>query len=124
MAKSNQAKAFNPFLERNRRPLKERGVQYSPDNASPQTIAGRVQSTNRPDLELRIYRNYLGVLSLLGRLAENVSQKDIIERTNLEQAFNDANEVLRRKDTDTYYEFSSRGGFSMFSEARVKKAPV
>lgn len=100
-------KAPNPYLERDHRPLRERGTMWTPDKTAEDV-------ERRPDLQLRILRNYYGVLALLGRVAERVPRDDLAERTSIEQAFIDANEVLRRTDSDTHYERSSRGGFSLF----------
>lgn len=97
--------APNPYIERDRRPLRERGSMYLPDSKA---------TVKLPDINERVYRNYLGVLALLGRVAEHVPLADIAERTNLDQAFVDANEILRRKAGDVYFEKSSRGGYSMF----------
>jgi hypothetical protein len=100
-------KAPNPYIERDMRPLRERGTMWSAD-------ATAADFWSRPDLGKRVYRNYLGVLALLGRLAELVPKNDFSARHDLEGAFIDANEVLRRKDGDVFFERSSRGGFSMF----------
>lgn len=102
------AREINLFLARDTRPLRERGARYLPD-AAPESL-----SQTRPDLQDRIYRNYLATLALLGRIAEIVPKHDLAERTNLDEAFIDANVVLRRKGADIFFERSSRGGYSMF----------
>jgi hypothetical protein len=99
---------FNPYLHRDNRPLRERGSRYTPDASDPDGCQ------KRPPIDERVFRNYLAALALLGRVSEAVPRDDLSERMSLEQAFIDANEVLRRKGADFYFEKNSRGGYSMF----------
>jgi hypothetical protein len=99
-------RAPNPYVERDNRPLRERGTLWTPDS--------QATAEKRPDLQTRIYRNYLGALGLLGRVAELVPQDEMVNPIGLEQAFIDANEVMRRKGVDLFYERTNRGGFAMF----------
>jgi hypothetical protein len=111
----------NPYLQPDRRPLSERGAMWTPDEQC--TVA---ELKKRPDVQRRIHRNYLGALSLLGRIAELVPRHDLAERTSLDQAFIDANELFRREGSALFYERNSRGGYSLFDvpEASGEKSAV
>ena len=91
----------------NQRSLRERGFATWPEDAA----YGGTQ--NAEALNQRIYMQYLGVLALLGRIAGRARVSND-ERGLIEQAFVDANVVLRHKGSEMYFERCSGGGYSTF----------
>lgn len=88
---------------------RERGIQQRSFAAWPEDAAvGGVE-----DMGTRIYMQYLGVLSLLGRVTSHLPQHHS-DRECVEQAFVDANVVLRRRGSTFYFEHAASGGFAMF----------
>lgn len=67
----------------------------------------------------RIYIQYLGVLSLLGRVAAQADLSDM-DRDPIDRAFVDANVVLRRQGSTMYFERCAGGGYAAFDDGPTK----
>lgn len=92
-----------------KRGLRERASAAWPEDA---THAG---TQNDAAINQRLYMQYFGVLTLLGDVCRNAGLS-ASDRGPIEQAFVDANVILRRKGSAVYYEKSSGGGYSAFME--------
>ena len=92
---------------KNPRSIKDRAFARWPEDS---VYAG---TQNNEAINQRIWMQYLGVLSLLGRV---VARADIsvIDRSSFDEAFIDANVVLRKRGTEMYFERSSDGGYAAF----------
>jgi hypothetical protein len=66
---------------------------------------------------------YLGVLTLLGQLAEKVPATDGIGRYGIERAFSEANTLMAERGSTIRYAKTNRGGYAAF-EVPCKKTPV
>jgi hypothetical protein len=69
-------------------------------------------------MEQRVYMQYLGVMSLLGRIAGhvNLSREDA---ALVERAFEDVNVILEVRGSDSYYEKCAPRGYSLFDRPKV-----
>lgn len=85
--------------------------------AKPLTGRGTWRSQFAPDAvfagasaEQQLYIHYLAVLCLLGRVC---GQTDRYSR-EVERAFEDANVILKARNSDSLFERCSPGGYSLF----------
>lgn len=69
----------------------------------------------------RIYMNYLGVLSLLGRISQN-ADLSATDKEAVHCAMGDANAILNaRKSEVIFARAGSRNGWALFERSQVKK---
>lgn len=68
----------------------------------------------------RCYMSYLGVLSLLGRIARLVPDGDP-DRYGLDRAFADANHFFEMNGSGLRYEETSAGGYAAFEREEPKR---
>lgn len=61
----------------------------------------------------KLYINYLGVLSLLGRFTQELSPDD---RECVDRAFADANEILTEHESDYVFKKCISGCYDMFAK--------
>lgn len=69
-------------------------------------------------LEQRLYMQYLGAMTLLGSVV-NRSKLSESDRFRVEQAFIDANVLLKRRGSAMYYEKCSGGGYAAFERSNI-----
>lgn len=62
--------------------------------------------------ESNLYINYLGILSLLGRLTRNLSSDD---QECVDRAFVDANEILTERESEYVFKKCAPGCYGMFA---------
>lgn len=77
-------------------------------------------SIARPDV--RLYMQYIGAMTLLGRVARHVPKGDEL-RAGLDRALHDANNWLLVNDKDIRFERDSAGGWSAF-DASLTRPPA
>jgi hypothetical protein len=67
-----------------------------------------------------IYMNYLGMSTLLGRLAGRV-QLSTDDKECLRRAFADLNAILVKRNSDSIFLETHDGGYSLFDKRQVEK---
>lgn len=60
-----------------------------------------------------LYMKYIGIASLLGRLAEN-HRLSGADRDSVDRAFSDVNKIMLDAGSETRFERTSRGGWAQF----------
>src|ERR1700728_2807494 len=83
----------------------------------------RERHIGRPaDLDQRFRMQYIGALSLLGRVMR-LLPVEAGEHDDAFRAFVDANVLLRLDDCDVYFERSSGGGYAVFDLPKEDSRP-
>lgn len=71
-------------------------------------------TSNPLGLEQRLYMQYLGVLTLFGSVVNRAKLSES-DKARVDEAFVDANVLLKARGSDFYYERCSGGGYAAFT---------